>query len=127
LDHTTRKLIGFASQLTLPALGSKTIEAAKARILSTLGVSLAAFDLEPVRIVRSLAQPVASGAAARIFGSLTATTPDMAAFVNSAMVRCLAERTRHTLCRMTYCAARSAAAIIVAAFQFGFSVAFAGP
>ena len=45
--------------------------------------------MEPVRIVRWLAQPVAAGPSARLFGSLAATTPDMAAFVNAAMVRCL--------------------------------------
>jgi 2-methylcitrate dehydratase len=32
---------------------------------------------------------VAAGPASAIFGSLIKTTPDMAAFVNSAMVRCL--------------------------------------
>jgi len=65
------------------------VQAAKARIVSTLAVSLAAFDLPPVRIAKKLAQPVAGGPAASIFGSLAKTTPDMAAFVNSAMVRCL--------------------------------------
>ena len=45
--------------------------------------------MAPVRIVRKLAQPVAAGPAVAIFGSLSKTTPDMAAFVNSAMVRCL--------------------------------------
>ena len=89
MDHTTHRLVEFTSGLPYPALNAQAIEAAKARILSTIGVSLAAFDLEPVRIVRGLAQPVASGATARIFGSLVATTADMAAFVNSAMVRSL--------------------------------------
>ena len=89
MDATTAKLVEFATRLRYEDLSAKAIEAAKARILSTLAVSLAAFDMEPVRIVRKLAQPVAAGPAARIFGSLVATTPDMAAFVNSAMVRCL--------------------------------------
>ena len=89
MDTTTEKLVEFATRLRYEDLSAKAIEAAKARILSTLAVSLAAFDMEPVRIVRKLAQPVAAGPAARIFGSLVATTPDMAAFVNSAMVRCL--------------------------------------
>lgn len=89
MDTTTEKLVEFATRLRYEDLSAKAIEAAKARILSALAVSLAAFDMEPVRIVRKLAQPVAAGPAARIFGSLVATTPDMAAFVNSAMVRCL--------------------------------------
>ena len=87
MDSTTQSLTSFAASLRFEDLSAKAIEAAKARILSTLAVSLAAFELEPVRIARKLAQPVAGGPSARIFGSLANTTPDMAAFVNSAMVR----------------------------------------
>jgi 2-methylcitrate dehydratase len=89
LDTTTEKLVTLARALRFEDLTPIAIRAAKARIVSTIAVSLAAYDMEPVRIVRKLAQPVAAGPAARIFGSLVATTPDMAAFVNSAMVRCL--------------------------------------
>ena len=89
MDITTGKPVEFTSHLRYEHLSAKAIEAAKARILSTLAVSLAAFDMEPVRIVRKLAQPVAAGPSAHIFGSLAMTTPDMAAFVNAAMVRCL--------------------------------------
>lgn len=89
MDHTTHKLVDFATRLKFSDLPAQTLEAAKARILSTLAVSLAAFDMEPVRIVRKLAHPPAAGPSASIFGSLARATPDMAAFVNSAMVRCL--------------------------------------
>ncbi len=89
MDTTTQKLVKFALRLRYEDLDAYTVEAAKARILSTLAVSLAAFDMEPVRIVRKLAQPVAGGPTASVFGDMTRTTPDMAAFVNSAMVRCL--------------------------------------
>ena len=89
MDTTTEKLVTLARTLRYEDLSPIAIRAAKARIISTLAVGLAAFNMEPVRIVRALAQPVAGGPAARIFGSLVATTPDMAAFVNSAMVRCL--------------------------------------
>ncbi len=89
MDSTTEKLVTLARTLRYEDLTPAAIRAAKARIVSTIAVSLAACDMEPVRIARRLAQPVAGGPAARIFGSLLATTPDMAAFVNSAMVRCL--------------------------------------
>ncbi|MGZ5117228.1 MAG: MmgE/PrpD family protein [Burkholderiales bacterium] len=88
-DRTTTKLVEFASTLTLGDLPDVARTAAKARILSTIAVSLAAFDMEPVRISRRLVQPVASGPQATIFGSLQTCAPDMAAFVNSAMVRSL--------------------------------------
>jgi len=89
MDRTTRKLADLTRRLTFDDLPKTALEAAKARILSTLAVSLAAFDMEPVRISRKLAQPVAAGPAATILGSLAKTAPDMAAFVNSAMVRSL--------------------------------------
>ena len=89
MDRTTTKLVDFASRLTLDDLPDVARTAAKARILSTIAVSLAAFDMEPVRISRRLVQPVASGPQATIFGSLQTCAPDMAAFVNSAMVRSL--------------------------------------
>lgn len=89
IDVTARKLCRFASSLRCEDLPAKAVLAAKSRILSALGVALAAYDMAPVRIVRKLAQPVAAGPASSIFGSLATTTPDMAAFVNSAMVRCL--------------------------------------
>src|SRR4051812_24567975 len=88
-DRTTDKLLDFASRVKLGDLPDAARTAAKARILSTLGVSLAAFDMEPIRIARRLAQPVAAGPCATIFGSLQTCAPDMAAFVNSAMVRSL--------------------------------------
>ena len=89
MDTTTEKLVTLAHALRFEDLTPVAIRAAKARIISTIAVSLAAWHMDPVRIARALAQPVAAGPAARIYGSLVATTPDMAAFVNSAMVRCL--------------------------------------
>jgi 2-methylcitrate dehydratase len=89
MDTTTQKLCDFTQCLRFADLPPVAVVAAKARILSTLAVAMAAYDMAPIRIVRKLAQPVAAGPASSVFGSLTKTTPDMAAFVNSAMVRCL--------------------------------------
>jgi 2-methylcitrate dehydratase len=89
MDKTTRRLVDFTTRLQFEDLPAVALKAAKARILSTIAVSLAAFDMEPVRIARKLAQPVSGGPAAGILGSLARTSAEMAAFVNSAMVRCL--------------------------------------
>ena len=89
MDRTTQKLVDFAERLRFEDLPPAALEAAKARILSTLGVSLAAFETAPVRSARAVAQPVSAGPQATIFGSIEKTTPEMAAFVNSAMVRSL--------------------------------------
>ena len=89
MDATTSTLTQLAQRLRFEDLPPSAVEAAKARILSTLAVSAAAFDMEPVRIARRMAQPVAGGRTASVWGSTLKTTADMAAFVNSAMVRCL--------------------------------------
>lgn len=89
MDKTTSKLIGLAQKLRINDLPSVAVQAAKARLLSTFAVALAAFEVEPVRIARKLAQGVADGPAATLLGTSRKTTPDMAAFVNSAMVRSL--------------------------------------
>jgi 2-methylcitrate dehydratase len=114
MDSTTRKLVEFATHLRYSDIGPATLEAAKARILSTLAVSLAAFDMEPVRIVRKLAQPVAAGPAASLFGTMTKTTPDMAAFVNSAMVRCLDMSDSYVMSAVSHPADALPAALAVA-------------
>jgi len=89
MDKTTTKLTQFAIGLRFEDLSESTLRAAKARILSSLGVALAAYEMDPVRISRRLAPTIASGPSARIFGSAASTTPEMAAFVNSAMIRSL--------------------------------------
>lgn len=89
MDATAKKLVDFTTRLQLTDLPRSAIKAAKARILSAIAVSLAAYDLEPIRVARSVVQRVKDGPKASLFGSLVKTSPDMAAFVNSAMVRCL--------------------------------------
>lgn len=89
MDKTTTRLTDFATRLRFEDLSNTTLRAAKARILSSLGVALAAYEMEPVRISRRMAPAVASGPSARLIGSLASTTPEMAAFVNSAMIRSL--------------------------------------
>src|SRR4051812_50187095 len=86
-DRTTDKLLDFASRVKLGDLPDAARTAAKARILSTLGVSLAAFDMEPIRIARRLAQPVAAGPRAAIFGSPQTCAPDIAGFLQSGVGR----------------------------------------
>ena len=68
LDTTTEKLVTLAHTLRFEDLTPVAIRAAKARIVSTIAVSLAAYHMEPVRIARKLAQPVAAGPAARVYG-----------------------------------------------------------
>lgn len=89
MDKTADRLVEFASALTYSDLSKATVEAAKTRLIDSMGCAMAAFLAPPVRVVRRLAVPVADGPAARVFGTLTRTAPDLAALANGAMVRYL--------------------------------------
>jgi 2-methylcitrate dehydratase len=89
VDHTVDQLLRFTLALGHRDLSPPAVEAARARLLNCIGVSLAALEAPPVRIVRGLAPRVSAGRAARLFGTLEPTTPEMAAFVNGAMTRFL--------------------------------------
>jgi len=89
LDHTSEQLLTFTLSLDRRDVSPPAAEAARARLLNCIGVSLAALEAPPVRIVRTLAPQVSNGRSARLFGTLMSTTPEMAAFVNSAMTRFL--------------------------------------
>ena len=54
-----------------------------------MGCALAASDAAPVRAARDLALGVHGSSPATLLGTTDTTTPDMAAFVNGAMVRYL--------------------------------------
>lgn len=89
MDRTANKLVNLVTKISFNKLPDSVIDSAKERILDTLGVAMAAFFAEPVRISRRLANPTAEGPKARLFGTLIPTSPERATFVNSAMVRYL--------------------------------------
>ncbi len=84
-----QRMIDYAADLAFGELDANDVHHAKRRILDTIGGALAAFDAEPARIARVVAQSVSAGPAARIFGNLAVTSPEMAAFANGAMLRYL--------------------------------------
>ncbi len=83
------KMVDFATNIDYADLSEKAVHDAKARVLDSIGVGLAAYLAPPVRIARQITQPTAGDFAARVWGTLMYTTPDMAAFVNGTMVRYL--------------------------------------
>ncbi len=89
MDSTAKFLSGYAASLHYRDLPPDTIHETRRRILDSVGCALAAFAAEPCRIARELAPAVHGGAAARILGTGQATSPDMAAFANTAMIRYL--------------------------------------
>jgi 2-methylcitrate dehydratase len=89
VDETTKRVVDFAARLNWDDLPAEAVHAAKARLLDSIGVALAAFGAPPARIARSIAPHVDEPWSARIWGSGVRTTPDMAAFVSGSMVRYL--------------------------------------
>ena len=89
VDSTAQRLVDFTRSLQFTDLPDEAITCAKARIISTIAVCLAAYEFPPVQISERVVPDVSNGPTARILGSLKRTSPEMAAFVNSAMVRCL--------------------------------------
>lgn len=113
-DATTRKLIEFTRSLRYSDLPERAITAAKARILSAFGVSIAAFEMEPVRIACRLARPANGAPAATVFGTLVRAAPEAAAFANSAMVRALDMSDSYVMAAVSHPADAFPAALAVA-------------
>jgi 2-methylcitrate dehydratase len=89
MDATTRRLVDFALAYRFEDLPSSTVHAAKARVLDSIGVALAAYASPPVRILRKCAPRVDGPWSATLWGTRDRTTADHAALVNGTMVRYL--------------------------------------
>ena len=89
MDDTTKFLSAYAASLTYEDLPADTVHEARRRILDSVGCALGAYDATPCRIARELAPVVQGGGAARILGNGQATSPESAAFANTAMIRYL--------------------------------------
>ena len=89
IDGTTKRLVDFALAYRFEDLPASTVHAAKARLLDSVAVGLAAYAAPPVRILRKTAPEVAGAWSATLWGTRLRTTPDLAALVNGSMVRYL--------------------------------------
>ena len=84
-----RAMIDYAAGLRFSELSPAVLHHAKRRVIDTIAGALAACEAPPVRIARRLAPEVTKGRSARVLGSLTRTSPEMAAFANGVMLRFL--------------------------------------
>ncbi len=89
MDPFTARLVDFVLAFEYAHLSDDAVRAAKARVIDSIGVAMAAYLAPPVRIARRVAQPTAAAPGARLFGGTQRTTLEMAAFVNGSMVRYL--------------------------------------
>jgi 2-methylcitrate dehydratase len=89
MDKTAERLLSFTGSLRFADLEPQVLHAIKQRFIDTIGCALGAFNAESSVIAKKIASDVKSSAGARILGTRTASSPDLAAFANTAMIRCL--------------------------------------
>ncbi len=77
----------YAHALRFADLPAAAVTHCKRCVVDTFGVALGAFDAEPCRIARDMAQRVSVAAGGRIIGTTHCTLPELAAFANGVMAR----------------------------------------
>lgn len=89
MDATESRLVTYAMSVTPSNLDSHILHQAKRRVIDTLACAIGAYAAPPVKVGRKIAPRVIEGKSARLMGTLSPTSLDMAAFVNGVMVRYL--------------------------------------
>ncbi|HEX3245507.1 MAG TPA: MmgE/PrpD family protein [Chloroflexota bacterium] len=89
MDRTLQKLSTYACALSYEDLRPEVVHAVKRTLIDTIGCAIGGLDEEAPRIARQLGESVSGRQPARIWGTGSATSPDMAAFVNGVAVRYL--------------------------------------
>ena len=81
------ELSDYALSVRYGDLGEETVLEAKKRVIDSIGCALGAFSEAPVRAARGTVAEDHPGKASTLLGTRVKTSPDMATFVNGAMVR----------------------------------------
>ena len=90
MDRTTELLSTYTCNLTYDDLPPDVVHQVKRTLIDTTGCALGGFHAEPSRIARNMAQSINSCTPyARILGTATNSSPDMAGFANGTMIRYL--------------------------------------
>jgi 2-methylcitrate dehydratase len=87
VDKTTETITDYASSFSANSLGEAAMGALLDRMVDSVACILAGTRAEPARIATQIARSVHSDPAASVFGEGTRTSPEMAAFANTIMVR----------------------------------------
>lgn len=86
-DEIQLRLVDYAHGLNYTSLSPHSIQAAKLRIVDTIGALLAGYNGEPCCISRRIAARSLDDAGATVIGTRIKTAPDMAAFANATTAR----------------------------------------
>lgn len=83
------RLADYAHQLRYEDIPAKATQEAKRRIIDSLGCAMGAWDSDPAKIARTVAQMSDCKNGATVITTQHKTSPDMAAFANGVMFRYL--------------------------------------
>lgn len=89
MDRTTEMLSSFACGLNYDDLTPQTVHQVKRVLVDTVACAMGGYLSEPAKIATQLARTVTSTLPSRIMGTKDCSSPDMAGFANSVMVRYL--------------------------------------
>ena len=89
MDRTTEMLSSFACGLNYDDLTPQTVHQVKRVLVDTVACAMGGYLSEPAKIATQLARTVTSTLPSRILGTKDCSSPDMAGFANSVMVRYL--------------------------------------
>ena len=89
MDSIEDRLVRFTDSFAFGDIESQVLHAIKLRFIDTIGCALAGYDEGPAKIARSLAARVRGTVEAGVIGANLKSSPEMAAFTNTTMIRCL--------------------------------------
>jgi 2-methylcitrate dehydratase len=89
MDAVEEKLVRFTDSFAFADIDESVLHSIKLRFIDTMGCALAGYDEAPAQIARGLATQVRSTEEAGVIGGSMKTSPEMAAFANTTMIRCL--------------------------------------
>jgi 2-methylcitrate dehydratase len=85
--NVAQQLAEYVHSVKYQDVPENVIHETKKRIIDSLGCGIGAFNAEPVKISRKVAEGARDDKGSTLFGTKRKTTPDLAAFVNGIMVR----------------------------------------
>jgi 2-methylcitrate dehydratase len=85
--NVAQQLAEYVHSVKYRDVPENVIHETKKRIVDSMGCGIGAFNAEPVKISRKVAETAKDEKGSTLFGTKRKTTPDLAAFVNGFMVR----------------------------------------
>ena len=89
MDLLEDRLVTFTQSQQFSEIEPQVLHAIKLRFIDTIGCAVAGYNEGPAKIARSLAAQVRSTVEAGVIGAAWKSSPEMAAFANTTMIRCL--------------------------------------